>query len=394
MANIYMMHSTTAPLDPRVRERMLPLLDEDPRKPAGLLSDGRMPARILEESRGHVAALVGARPEEIVFTSGGTEACNLALKGIALARIERVSKAGKGGPAARILVAGTEHTAVLYPARTLARLGFEVRELPVDRWGVVALDALTDMLGASACLVSVALATAETGTLQPVEEIARIVHERGALLHTDACLAAGSMSVDVKTLGVDLASLSAHKMAGPRGVGALYVRDGLRLTPQIEGGVNESGRRGGTEYLAGIAGFGEAARLAEAEMSEREPRLAGLGTMMQEAFAGLEGVTLNGHPERRLRSLVNVSVSGVEGEALLLKLAARGIAASSGSSCFQETGKPSHVLLAMGMDPELARSSVLFSAGLDTSAEEIRRVVDLFPRTIAALRAIAVRPRP
>jgi len=383
---IYLMHSTATPLHPRARERMLPLLNEDPREPDGLLADGRRIARLLAESREMVARLAGATPDEIVFTSGGTESCNLALKGVALQRLAR------GGVPGRLLVAGTEHTAVLYPARTLARLGFEVREVPVDRHGVVALDALADMLGANTFLVSVALATAETGTLQPIAEIARIVRERGALLHTDACLAAAGLRVDVKDLGVDLASFSSHKIGGPRGAGALYVRDGVRLTPLIEGGVAEGGRRGGAEPVAAYAGFAEAARIVIEEGPSEGPRQAGLGAMMEESFAGIDGVTLNGHPERRLRGMVNVSVAGVDGEALLLRLAAQGIAASSGSSCFAETGKPSHVLTAMGVAQDLARGSVLFSVGRDTTAAEIRALLSVFPRAVESLRAIAARP--
>lgn len=384
MSLIYLLHSTTSPLDPRVRDRMLPLLNEDPREAGGLLSDGRRIGRIIDEARQQVALLVGARPSEILFTSGGTESCNLALKGVGLSRL------AAGGRAGRILVAATEHSAVLYPARTLAKLGFEVREVPVDRWGVISLDALTDMLGPNTILVSVAMATAETGTVQPIDDIARLVHERGALLHTDACLAAGYQKLDVAALGVDLASFSAHKLGGPRGIGALYVRDGARIQPLIEGGVNEGGRRGGTENLSGIAGFGEVARLASSELASDEPRLSGLGCLLQEAMTRLPGVSLNGHPERRLRALVNVSVAGVDGEALLLKLASREIAASSGSSCFQETGKPSHVLLAMGVPASQARGGVLFSVGRGNTAEEIRRVIELFPEAVDRLRAVSV----
>jgi cysteine desulfurase len=385
MSLIYLMHSTTAPLDPRVRELMLPLLSEHPGDTGGLLSDGRRIAHLLEEARTQVAGLIGAKPAEIVFTSGGTEACNLALKGLAISRLTQ------GGRTGRILVAATEHTSVLYPARTLGRLGFEIMEVPVDRQGVVALDALTDMIGASTCLVSVALATAETGTLQPIADIARIVHERGALVHVDACLAAAYRRIDVRSLDADLVSLSAHKMGGPRGSGALYVREGVRLTPLIEGGINEGGRRGGAEYVAGIAGFGETARLAGLELAGDEPRLSGLGKLIQDSLTLLPGVTLNGPRERRLRGLVNVSVAGVDGEALLLGLGRRGIAASSGSSCFQETGKPSHVLLAMGVPAALAQGSVLFAVGRGNTMEEVRRVIAELPRVIDELRAISVR---
>lgn len=381
---IYLMHSTTAPLDPRVRDAMIPLLEEDPRRPEGLLASGRRPRRIIEEAREAVARMCGGRADEILFTSSGTEACNLALKGVALAR------AARGGPGGRIIVAATEHTAVLYPARTLGKLGFEIVEVPVDREGLVDRDALDRALGDAALLVSVAAATAEIGTLQPVGEIAALAHRRGALLHADACLAAAALPLDVKGLDVDLVSLSAHKLGGPRGVGALWARDGVRLLPLIEGGVAEGGRRGGAEFVAGIAGFGVAAELHAREVSREGERLARLAARLAEHLGRVPGVCLNGPPSGRLPGMVNLSVEGVDGEALLLKLASRGIAASSGSSCFDETGKPSHVLLAMGIPPDRARGSVLFSMGRSTNEEEIDRVITVFPAAVESLRSISV----
>ncbi len=381
---IYLMHSTSAPLDPRVREKMLPLLDEDPRRPGGLLSDGRRIRRLLEEARAQVAALCGATAGEIIFTSSGTEACNLALKGVALARRGGRARAG------RMLVAATEHSAVLYPARTLAKMGFDCREIPVDRHGVVRLDALEKMCDEETFLVSVAPATAETGTLQPIPEIACLVKRRPALLHADASLAGACMAIDVAALGADLVSFSAHKMGGPRGVGALYVRDGVRLTPLIEGGVSEGGRRGGAEYVAGIAGFAEAAMILSRELPSEGPRLSALAAWLQDTLLRVPGVWLNGHPERRLPTMVNVSVEGVDGEALVMRLAREGVAASTGSACFSEAGKPSHVLAAMGLQEERARGSVLFSLGRGNTPEEIDRVAGIFPRVVASLRAIGM----
>ncbi|HET9480752.1 MAG TPA: cysteine desulfurase family protein, partial [Candidatus Polarisedimenticolia bacterium] len=373
-------------LDPRVREAILPLLEEDPRASGGLLSDARRARDVLASARERTAALIGADPSEVVFTSGGTEACNLALKGVALARLARGSRRG------RILVCATEHSAVLYPARTLAKLGFECLEVPVNRHGVIDLDALSSMLGAGTFLVSVAAANAETGTLQPMAEIARIVHERGALLHTDACVAAAYRPFDVCAAGCDLASFSAHKIGGPRGSGALYVRRGVRLLPLIEGGTEEGGLRGGAPYIAGAAGFGAAARFLAAELPDREARMAGLGSRLLAGLGRIEGLSHNGHPERRLHALVNVSASGVDGEALLLRLARAGVAASSGSSCVSDAGKPSHVLLAMGVPRERAQGSVLFAVGPDNTAAEIERVARLVPDAVAALRSIAAGP--
>ncbi len=384
---IYLMHSTSAPLDPRVREKMLPLLDEDPRRPGGLLSDGRRIRRLLEEARAQVAALCGATAGEIIFTSSGTEACNLALKGVALARRGRRGRRLRAG---RMLVAATEHSAVLYPARSLAKMGFDCREIPVDRHGVVRLDVLERMCDEETFLVSVAPATAETGSLQPIGEIARLVKRRPALLHADASLAGACMAIDVASLGADLVSFSAHKMGGPRGVGALYVRDGVRLTPLIEGGVSEGGRRGGAEYVAGIAGFAETATILSRELPSVGPWLSSLAASLQDALLRVPGVSLNGHPERRLRTMVNVSVDGVDGEALVMRLAGEGVAASTGSACFSEAGKPSHVLAAMGLSQERARGSVLFALGRGNTPEEIDRVAGIFPRVVASLRAIGM----
>jgi len=384
---IYMMHATTTPLDPRVRAVMLPLMEEDPRAATGLLRDGRTIRRTVEKARSQVASLCGARPEEIIFTSGGTEACNLALKGVFHARPKRVQGA------ARILVGAAERTAVIYPARTLARIGAETEMIRVDRHGRLLLDDLRERLEAGALIVSAGMANAETGTLERIETIARLAHERGALLHTDACLAAARRPVDLHALGVDLASLSAHPMGGPRGAGALFVREGVRIAPLIEGGTEEGGRRGGSQNVAAIAGFGAAAGLAATELGSEAPRLEALGSELEASLARCPGVFLNGHPEQRLRSMVNLSVEGVDGEALLLKLARQGIAASSGSSCFQETGKPSHVLLAMGIDPGLAQGSVLFSLGRTSTAQEVAVLAERFPAVVETLRALSTGSR-
>ncbi len=377
---IYLKNSTTTALDPRVRERMLELLEEDPRQEGSLLADGTAMKRVVEEGRGQVARWCGARPEEIIFTSSGTESCNLALKGVMLARREREG---------RILAAATEHSAVLYPARTLAKLGFELREIPVDRHGTLRSDRLEELLRPGD-LVSVALATAETGTLQSVREIARSIRERGALLHVDACLAAAYQPVDVGVLGADLVSFSAHKLGGPRGVGALFARDGVRLLPLVEGGVSEGGRRGGAPFVAGIAGFGAAADLFLVELPREGPRLSRLGTLLEEGLIRLPGVLLNGHPVQRLRAVVNVSVRGLDGESLALRLGSRGIAASSGSSCFEEAGKPSHVLLAMGMSPSRARGSLCLAVGRGNTEEEISAVIEAVSEASESLRAFSV----
>ena len=368
---------------------MRPLFSEDPREEGSLLSDPSGTVRILETARAEVAGLVGARAEEILFTASGTEACNLALKGVGLASLA----SGRGGSA--LLAASTEHAAILNPARTLAKLGVPFREIPVDPSGVVDLDVLADMARGRPLLISVALASPETGTLQPIREIARIAREAGALLHTDACLASAWLPMDVKSLGVDLASFSAHKMAGPRGAGALYAREGVRLLPQIEGGTEEGGRRAGAHYLAGIAGFGAAASLRRREL-DLAGRIEGLAATLLEGLTAVEGVELNGHPSDRLPGMVNVSARGIDGEAVLVKLARRGILASSGSSCVEEAGLPSRVLTAMGMPRERAQGSVLFAVGAHNTREEIATVVEAFSEAVGSLRSISGsgRPRP
>jgi len=380
---VYLKHATDAPLDARVRDAMLPMLDEDPRGEGGLLRDGRAIRRIVREARLKVASSCGARPEEIVLTSGGTEACNLALKGACLA------SRGRGPSRPRILVGATERTAVLYPARTLGKTDAETELIPVDRHGRVCLDRLQEALSRETLLVSVAVANAETGTLDEIESIAGLAHEHGALMHTDACLAAARRRIDLHALGVDLASLSAHPMGGPRGAGALFVLEGVRLAPLIEGGTEEGGRRGGTQNVAALAGFGAAAELTAGELAAGPTRAEELGAALESAVLAVPGVHLNGHPERRLRGLVNVSVEGVDGEALLMRLARHGIVASSGSSCFQEAGKPSHVLIAMGIDPSLAQGSVLFSTGRTSTADDVAVVAGRFGEAVASLRSLS-----
>ncbi len=380
---IYMKHGTETPLDPRVRHVMLPLLDEDPRGDSGLLRDGRAIRRVLQEARLKVASAFGARPGEIVFTSGGTEACNLALKGACLA------KRGRGATRPRILVGAAERTAVLYPARTLGRAEAHTELLPVDRHGRVRLDILEDRLAPGTLLVSVATANAETGTLDEIEAIARMAHEHGALMHTDAGLAAAYRPMDLGALGVDLASLSAHPMGGPRGAGALFVREGVRIAPLIEGGTGERGLRGGGQNVAALAGFGAAAEILSRELPAASGHAGDLGAALETALLAVPGVHLNGHPELRLRGMVNVSVESVDGEALLMRLARHGIAASSGSSCYQETGKPSHVLLAMGVDPALAQGSVLFSLGRGNTEQDVTIVASRFGEAVVSLRALS-----
>lgn len=382
---IYLRHSSTTPLDARVRDRMIACLEEDPRQEGSLLADGRRARRILDESRERVALFAGASREEIVFTSGGTEASNLALKGVAFA------PRGGGGKRRRILVGATEATSVLHPARTLGRLGFEVELIPAGADGAIDLDRLSSLLDDTALLVSVAMVNGETGVIQEMGEIARQVHAAGALLHTDASFAAAHLPVDAGRLEMDLMSLSAHRMYGPRGAGALFVRRGVRLAPLIEGGVDEAGLRGGAPSIAALSGFGEAAALATVERPAWRERSWEIGRRIAGGFlSAVPEAFLNGRGAERVEAMVNVSVAGVDGEALLLDLGRAGIAASSGSLCLDEAGKPSHVLLAMGVEPRLAQSSILFAAGRGNTEEEVAHLLSVVPAAVARLRQVSV----
>src|SRR5688572_4586268 len=325
---IYMNHALTWPLDPRARAVMLPLLEEDPGREGSLLADGRRMTAVIEEARAHVAAFLGAAHEEVLFTSGGTEACNLAVKGVALARL-----AG-AGPSGRLVVCATDRAAVLHPALTMGKLGFEVAVAPVTRGGIVDLERLEPLVD-GAFLVCAAVADEETGTRQPLEEISAIARRHGALLHVDACVASGYLPLDRCAPGADLISVSAHRMGGPRGAGALRVRDGVRLFPLIEGGIEEGGRRAGMPGVAALCGFGEAARWRRSELPGEAPRIERLGRLLAAEVSRDRSGRINGHPERRLHALVNVASAGVDGEALLLKLARAGVVASTGSSCAQ-----------------------------------------------------------
>jgi cysteine desulfurase len=384
-AGVYLRHASTTPLDPRVRDRVISCLDEDPRIEGSLLADGRRARRILDEARERIALLIGAAGEELVLTSGGTEASNLALKGVALA------PGGGGKDRRRILVAATESFSIHHPARTLGRLGFDVEEIPVGREGLLDRDRLASMLDDRVLLVSVGVANSETGVIQEIPSISKQVHESGAILHSDASIAAAHLPLDVGDLGVDLMSLSAHRMYGPRGAGALFVRKGIRLVPLIEGGVDEGGLRGGTPPVALLSGFGEAAALAMVERASWAERSWETGRLILEGLLrSIPGLVHNGAGAGRIEAMASLSVEGVEGESLLLDLGRAGIAASSGSSCFDEAGVPSHVLLAMGISPRMAQSSVLLSAGRDTTQDDVERVLAVLPAAVTRLRALAV----
>lgn len=377
---VYLDHNATTPLDPRVREAMLPWLGEYFGNPSSIHALGRRARAALDDARERLAKLLGARANEVIFTSGGTEADNLALLGVARANRHR----GR-----HILTTCIEHHAVLHAAEHLQkREGFDVTFLPVNRNCLLEPDDVRRAIRDDTILVSVMTANNETGTIQPVTEIAEHCRERGVYFHTDAVQALGKIPVNMRELSADLLSISAHKFYGPKGVGALMVESGVRLEPLSLGGAQEMEKRAGTENVAGILGMVAAAELAVAGIAAEGPRQRELTEKLWSGLAArVTGAHRNGHPEWRVPNTLNVSFSGgIDGEALLISLDLAGIAVSSGSACIVGTMQPSHVLRAMGLSEELARASVRFSSGKDTTEEDVAYVLEALPPIVARLR--------
>ena len=368
-------HAATTPLRHEVLEAMLPYLTAPSFHAAG---QGARPA--LDGARATVAGLLGCKPGEILFTSGGSEANTTALVGIAWAYRHR----GR-----HLVVSRVEHPSVLETARFLAQQGFRGTELPVDETGRVAPEALAQVLDET-LLVSIQMANNEVGTLQPVAELARLAHAAGAFFHTDAVQAAGQLPVDVRALGCDLLTLSAHKFGGPKGAGVLYVRQGVELARLIHGGGQERSRRAGTENVAGVVGLARALELAVQERAQVASRLEVLrDRLIAGVLEAVPGARLTGHPSQRLPGLASfVFEGGIDGESLLRRLDLEGVAASSGSACTSGSLEPSPVLLACGLPVELARSGLRLSLGTATTEAEVARVLEILPRTVAQLRKV------
>ncbi len=381
---IYLDHAATTPLDPRVLEAMLPYLTAITGNPSSVHREGREARKGLDRARREVAAVLGARPAEIVFTASGSEADALAIRGVVEAAPIRLP---------HVVTTAIEHHAVLHTVQDLARRGrCRATYVPVDAEGFVDPEAVAAAVTDDTVLVSVMYANNEVGTIEPVAEITRAVKRCNprALVHTDAVQAAGALDLNVNRLGVDLLALAAHKFYGPKGVGALYVRDGVRLAPLVLGGAQERNRRAGTENVAGAVGLATALRLAYEELDARNRHCARLrDRLLHEIPARIPGVRVNGPSAgaARLPNNVNCSIAGVEIEALLLGLDLAGIAASNGSACTAGSLEPSHVLTAMGLPEELARNSLRLTLGKDTSEAEIERVLSVLPPLIARLRA-------
>ncbi len=366
MRRVYLDHAATTPVDPRVLEAMLPYFRERFGNAGSIHAWGQEARGAIDHAREIVAATIGATPSEIVFTSGATEADNLAILGTALA------SEGKG----HIITTRIEHHAVLEPCRFLESRGFEVTYLPVDRYGLVDPDEVRRAIRPDTILISVMHANNEIGTIEPIEEIGAIAREHGIPFHTDATQTVGILPVHVDALKVDLLSMSAHKRYGPKGVGALYVRQGTPIAPILRGGSQERNRRAGTENVPAIVGFGKAMEIAQEVMAEEAATLTRLRDRFITALLSLGEVTLNGHPTCRLPNNVNVSFKGMDSESILLALDLRGVAASSGSACTSGTLEPSHVLEAIGLPPEIAAGTVRFSMGRATTEEDLDYVVE------------------
>ena len=381
MRDVYLEHLAAAPVLPEARDAMLPYLGEVFGNPSSVHAWGDRARDALEKARGQVAGLINAKPQEITFTSCGTESNNLAVKGLAMAQ----QKKGK-----HILVSAIEHASVLNAARALAKSGFEVGLIPVDHYGIADPAELRNLIRPDTVLVSIMLANPEVGSIEPIRELANVAREAGALFHTDAVAAAGLIPVDVRELGADSLSLGSNQFYGPVGVAALWLREGLKPTAQLDGGVQESSRRAGTENLPGIVGMGEAAEIAGRDMQARTSHLETLRDRLLENLPrGIEHVVLTGHPSRRLPGHASLCVEFVEGEAMLLFLNARGVGAASGSSCTSKMLKVSHVLLAMGFDHTLAQGSLVFTLGRQNSIEDVDYLLEVLPPIVKKLRQMS-----
>ncbi len=375
---IYLDHNATTALDPAARDEMLPWLGGTFGNPSSIHSFGREARRALDTARARVARLVGAQPEELIFTSGGTEANNLAILGA-------VAASSRTRPC--IVTTAIEHQAVLNPCLHIERTGGTVTFLPVDRQGRLHAAAALSSMGDEPLLASVMLANNDIGTVQPVGALSEGTRERGILLHTDAVQAAGKIHVDVHALGVDLLSLSGHKIHGPQGAGALYVRKGTRLTPRSFGGHQERGLRPGTENLAAIVGFGKACELAGARLAADAAHTEALRSAFEAAvLERVSGAAVNGQGAARLPNTSSVSFDGLDGEALVINLDLLGLAVSTGAACSSGVDEPSHVLLAMGRTPAQARSSVRFTFGRENTGEDVERAVALVVQAVEGMR--------
>jgi cysteine desulfurase len=382
---IYFDHNATTPVHPVVADRMATALREEFGNPSSIHHFGQRAKSVIDQARSAVAALIAADPSDIVFTSGGTESDNLAIRG-ATEALERT-------PRQHLIGSAIEHEAVLNTLKALAKRGCATTLLPVGDSGIVSPDDLGAALRDDTALVSIMHANNEIGTVQPIAELAQLARARGALIHTDAVQSAGKIPVDVKALGVDLLSISAHKFYGPKGIGAIWIRRGLRLLPTMTGGKHERGRRAGTENVAGIVGMGVAAEIALAQMAEESARVSVLRDRLEEGvLRAVSGTVVNGARAPRVPNTTNISFDRVEAESLLIALDLAGIAVSTGSACSSGTLEPSHVLKAMGFPTHRTQNSIRFSLGASNTLDDVDRVVAVLPGLVEKLRHLTRTP--
>lgn len=380
MRKCYFDHVATNPLHPDVLKEMMPYFTEEFGNPLSLYPLGVNARNAIEKARSQVASLINCKPSEIIFTSSGAESNNFAVRGIALAR----QNEGK-----HVIVSRMEHHSVLNSARFLEKMGFTVTYVTPDKNGIIEPDSIKKAITKETTLISVIHASSEVGTIEPIKEIAKIAKERKIIMHTDAVASTGNIPIDVKELGVDLLSMSAHQFYGPKGAAALYVREGLRIVPLIYGGIQEGGRRAGTENVPAIVGMGKAAELAKEEMDKRIEHVRRLRDKLIEGVLKVENVYLTGDPVSRLPGHASFVVEYIEGESMLLMLSAKGIYVASGSACSSKALKASPVLLSMGVPASLAQGSIVFTLGMGNSEEDIDYTLNEFPPIIRRLREIS-----
>ena len=381
MIRIYMDYAATTPVDTRVREAMEPYWEEKFGNPSSIHSHGQEASEAVEDARRSISILLGANPSEIIFTSGGTEADNTAIKGTGYALRE------KGN---HIITTSIEHHAVIHTCEFMISQGFDVTFLPVSKDGIVDPSDIEKAITTKTILISVMHANNEIGSIQPISDIGDIAKKNSILFHTDAVQTCGHLEIDVEKMGIDLLSLSSHKFYGPKGVGALYLRRGTPFVPFIHGGAQEAGRRSSTLNVPGIVGLGRAAQIAQKEMETENTRILNLRNRLFDNIQKRnEGIHLNGHPTKRLPNNLNISIENVEGEALLMNLDLEGIAASSGSACGSDSKEPSHVLTALDLSPELTRGSLRLTLGRYTTEEEVDRVSGVLTEAVSHLRSLS-----
>jgi cysteine desulfurase len=382
MRQVYLDHNATTPVRKEVLEAMMPYFAEEYGNASSVYSMGQKARQAIDEAREVIGNAIGTEATDVIFTSGGTEADNFAIKGIAMANLNK----GR-----HVIISSIEHPAVLEPCRFIEKeLGFDVTYLPVDKYGIVDLDSLKDAVRKDTILISIMYANNETGTIQPIKEIAKIARENKIYFHTDAVQTLGKLPIDVEDLGVDLCSFSGHKIYGPKGIGAIYLRKGVKITPFQHGGHHERNKRAGTENVSGIVGFAKAVEIAERDMKKNEAHLKKLTKKMWEGLSReLKEIHINGHPENRLSSTLNISFKYIEGESMVLNFDMKGIYASTGSACTSGSLEPSHVLTAMGVSPDMAQGSVRFSFGYENTEEDVDYCLAEIPPIVEKLRKMS-----